>query len=407
MALIHSGFEIIPGAYLFSEVAARVKRFQQANPEREILRLGIGDVTRPLAPAIIQALHQAVDDMASAESFHGYGPDCGYDFLIDSIIENNYTAYGVRIQQDEILISDGSKSDCANIQELFSEDAVVAVTDPVYPVYVDSNAMAGRAGSFDGVWSNIVYLPCRAENGFMPPLPDRHVDLIYLCSPNNPTGSVMDKGELKKWVDYALENDSVILFDAAYRAYISSADLPRTIYEIPGADRCAIEFGSFSKNAGFTGTRCSWLVVPKALMGRKQDGSQVSLNELYRRRQSSKFNGTAYIIQRAAAAAYSPEGLKQTRAQVAGYMANAQLILETLEGMGMVCSGGTDSPYVWYKTPGGMDSWQYFDRLLNEVGIVGTPGAGFGPCGEGYFRLTAFGSPEDTKKAMDLIGKVL
>lgn len=393
--ITNTHFGEIPQSYLFSEVAQRVRNFESANPDAKVLRLGIGDVTRPLAPAIVEALHLAVDEQAVGESFQGYGPEAGYAFLREAIAAGEYGAIGVGIEADEIFVGDGSKSDSANIQELFAEHARVAVTDPVYPVYVDSNAMAGRLGTFDGErWTKLSYLRCDDTNGYRPPLPTSPVELIYLCSPNNPTGTTMSRQELESWVAYARETGAVILFDVAYRAFITGDDVPRSIYEIDGADEVAIEFGSFSKTAGFTGLRCSWTVVPKRL---RRDG--VSLNSMWLRRQSTKFNGTPYIVQRAAAAVYAPTGREQVQADVDYYLTNARLLLATLTATGIEAVGGEHSPYVWFRCPAGMDSWEFFDVLLEQAQIVGTPGVGFGPAGAGHFRLSAFNTAEATQEA--------
>ena len=401
MFKINENYLKLPGSYLFSTIAKKVKAFEEANPDRNIIRLGIGDVTLPLAPAIIEALHKAVDEMGVKETFRGYSPDQGYEFLRKAIVDCDYKTRGVDLEIDEIFISDGAKSDSANIQEIFGPDNKVAVCDPVYPVYVDSNAMAGRAGDYlpqkEG-WSRIIYMPCTMENDFVPEFPKETPDMIYLCYPNNPTGSTLTKEQLQKWVDYGLEIGAVILYDAAYEAYISEENIPHSIYECDGAKRCAIELRSFSKNAGFTGTRLAFTVVPKALRC-----GDVSLNGLWARRHGTKFNGAPYMIQRAGEAVYSPAGQEQTRAQIAYYMKNAGIIREGLTDAGYLCFGGVNAPYIWMKTPQGMTSWEFFDYLLNEAGVVGTPGSGFGPCGEGYFRLTAFGSLENTQKAMERI----
>ncbi len=369
--------------YLFADIAKKVQAFKAENPEAEVISLGIGDVTQPLCPAVVEALHKAADEMGQSATFRGYGPERGYDFLRNAIVENDYRARGIDIDADEVFVSDGAKSDTGNFQELLSEDCVVAVTDPVYPVYVDSNIMAGR---------RIVKLPCTAENGFVPAFPQEHVDVIYLCYPNNPTGTTLNKEQLKAWVDYALQHDALIFYDAAYEAFIQSKDVPHSIYEIPGAKECAVEFHSFSKTAGFTGVRCGYTIVPKTL--------PVPLNQLWSRRQCTKFNGTSYISQRAAEAIYTPEGKQQIRATISNYMQNAKLMRETLTQMGFTVYGGTDAPYIWVKTPKGMTSWEFFDWMLHSAHVVCTPGAGFGPSGEGYVRLTAFGTHENTEKAL-------
>lgn len=404
MAKINDNFQKLPGSYLFTETARRASAYAAANPEKKLIKLGIGDVTRPLVPSVIKALHDAVDEMGQKATFKGYGPDFGYDFLIDAIAKNDYAARGVDIGTDEIFISDGAKSDCANISDIFSLDNIVAVCDPVYPVYVDANAMAGRAGEFgsDGRWTNLVYMPCTAENGFAPQLPEKIPDIIYLCFPNNPTGAVASSDQLKQWVDYANKNGSVILFDSAYESYISDPSIPHTIYEIEGAKECAIEFRSYSKTAGFTGTRCSYTIVPKALIR-----GGVSLNWLWGRRQSTKFNGTPYVIQRAAAAIYTEQGKKETREVIDYYMNNARIIREGLAKAGFNVFGGVNAPYIWVKTPNGIGSWEFFDMLLNKANVITTPGAGFGPSGEGYIRLTAFGEKESAVEAVDRIIKNL
>ena len=408
MATINDNYLKLPGSYLFAEIARRVAAYKEANPDADIIRLGIGDVTQPLPQVCIEAMHKAVDDQAKAETFHGDGPEQGYSFLTEAIIKNNYTDRGIEIAPDEIFVSDGSKSDCGNIQEIFGTANKVAITDPVYPVYLDTNVMAGRTGTLqeDGHFEGVVYLPCTAENNFAPSLPTEKVDMIYLCCPNNPTGTTLSREELTKWVNYAKENESVILFDAAYAAYITEDDVPRSIYEIPGAKDVAIEFRSFSKTAGFTGTRCGYTIVPKTVTGRAADGSRVPFNKLWNRRHTTKFNGTAYIVQRGAAAIYTEEGQKQVKELVSYYMENARIIREGLKAIGIKAYGGVNAPYIWLKTPDNMSSWDFFDKLLHEVNIVGTPGAGFGPCGEGYFRLTAFGSRENTERAVARFAKL-
>ncbi len=400
MAKINGNFQKLPGSYLFTETARRASAYAAAHPDKKLIKLGIGDVTQPLVPSVIRALHEAVDEMGQKSTFKGYGPDFGYDFLINAIVKSDYEARGVKIGSDEVFISDGAKSDCANISDIFDINNIVAVCDPVYPVYVDTNAMAGRAGDFgsDGRWSNLVYMPCTEENSFTPAIPDKTPDIIYLCFPNNPTGAVATKEQLKEWVDYANKNGSVILFDSAYEAYISDPAIPHTIYEIEGAENCAIEFRSYSKTAGFTGTRCSYTVVPKALTR-----GGVSLNWLWGRRQSTKFNGTPYVIQRAAAAIYTEQGKKETRAVIDYYMNNARIIREGLTKVGLEVFGGVNAPYIWVKTPGGIGSWDFFDRLLEKANVVTTPGAGFGPSGEGYIRLTAFGDTESASEAVERI----
>jgi len=403
MALINENYLKLPGSYLFSEIAKRVDAYKAQNPEADIIKLGIGDVTKPLPEAVITSMHKAVDEMADEKTFRGYGPEPGYDFLIEKIIEFDYQTLGVNLDIDEVFVSDGSKSDTANIQEIFGLDNKIAVTDPVYPVYIDSNVMAGRSGSFgeDGKWTNMTYMPCTAENGFIPELSSEKADLIYLCFPNNPTGTTISKTELKKWVDYAKANQAIILYDAAYEAYIQEDDVAHSIYEIEGAKEVAIEFRSFSKNAGFTGTRCSYTVVPKAVLGYTTAGETTEINKLWNRRQATKFNGVPYIIQRGAEAVYTKEGQKQVKALIDYYMFNAKLIREGIKSTGIEVFGGINAPYIWLKTPKGMDSWSFFDKVLNDVNIVGTPGAGFGPSGEGYFRLTAFASRESTEEAIE------
>lgn len=402
---INENFLKIESSYLFSNIAKKVKAYSAANPEKEIIRLGIGDVTRPLAPACIEAMHKAVDEMANAETFQGYPPEYGQDFLLDAILENDYKARGIDLEKTEIFVSDGAKSDCGNIGDIFSLDNRVAVCDPVYPVYVDTNVMMGRAGDkTENGWSNIVYMPCTAENNFLPALPEGRVDIIYLCFPNNPTGMTATKAELQKWVDYANREGAVILFDSAYEAFITEEDVPHSIYELDGAKQCAIEFRSFSKTAGFTGVRCGYTVVPHDL---KFNGTE--LNAMWARRQATKFNGVSYITQCAAAACYTPEGKQQIRDIIAYYQKNAKTIYEGLRDCGFTVYGAKNSPYVWLKTPDNMKSWDFFDLLLEKIQVVGTPGEGFGPSGEGYFRLTAFGSAENTEKAVarikDYFGK--
>ena len=408
MAFINENYTKLPGSYLFSDIAKKVTEFKTAHPDANIIRLGIGDVTKPLPSAIIEALHKAVDEMADASTFRGYGPEQGYDFLVNTIVENDYKALGLDISSDEIFVSDGSKSDTGNIGDILGLDNIVAITDPVYPVYVDTNVMAGRAGDLqsNGKWSKIVYLPCTAENDFVPDLPKEKVDIVYLCYPNNPTGTTMTREQLKVWVDYALKNKVLILFDGAYEAFITEGDVPHSIYEIDGAKEVAIEFRSFSKTAGFTGTRCAYTIVPKALMGYTTSGEKVSLNKLWNRRHTTKFNGVPYIIQRAAEACYSVEGKKQVKDTVDYYLNNAKIIREALSAQGLQVVGGVNSPYIWVKAPNNMSSWQFFDYLLNELNIVGTPGVGFGPSGEGYLRLTAFGTLENTKEAVSRLKKI-
>ncbi len=405
MFKINDNYLKLPGSYLFSTIAKKVNAYKAEHPDRQVISLGIGDVTQPLAPAIIERLHTAVDEMADARTFKGYAPDLGYEFLRTAIVEQDYKARGVDIAADEIFISDGAKSDSANIQEIFSADNRIAVCDPVYPVYVDSNVMAGRTGTYDpetGLWSDVIYMPCRAENGFAPEFPQEEPDLIYLCFPNNPTGAMIDRTQLQEWVDYANRIGAVIIYDAAYEAYISEADVPHTIYECEGARTCAIELRSFSKNAGFTGTRLGFTVIPKDL----KSSEGVALHSLWARRHGTKFNGAPYIVQAAGAAVYTEEGRKQTEEQIAYYMKNAGIIKEALAELGYTVSGGVNAPYIWLKTPKEMTSWEFFDYLLENANVVGTPGSGFGPSGEGYFRLTAFGSYENTLTAVERIRNI-
>lgn len=405
MIKVNEDYLKLPGSYLFSTIAKKVAAFSEANPDKKIIRLGIGDVTQPLCPAVIKALHSAVDEMASAETFRGYAPDLGYAFLRDTIAEKVYKPLGADVAADEIFISDGAKSDSGNIQEIFGNDVKVAVCDPVYPVYVDTNVMAGRTGTYDettGLWSNVIYMPCTADNGFAPEFPETVPDLIYLCFPNNPTGATITKDQLQGWVDYAVKNKAVIIYDAAYEAYISEEGVPHSIYECEGARECAIEIRSFSKNAGFTGLRLGYTVIPKNL--KSEDGA--ALHSLWARRHGTKFNGAPYIVQRAGEAVYSEEGQRETREQIAYYMNNAKVIYEGLKSAGYSVSGGVNAPYIWLKTPDNMTSWEFFDHLLETANVVGTPGSGFGPSGEGYFRLTAFGSYENTVEAIKRIKEI-
>jgi LL-diaminopimelate aminotransferase len=408
MAVINENYLLLKSSYIFSEIAQRVTKFEEENPESEVIRMGIGDVTLPLPKAVVDRFQEAVEEMAHKQSFMGYGPEQGYSFLIEDIIKHDYHARGIDLTPDEVFVSDGAKCDTGNIQEIFGLDNTVAVTDPVYPVYVESNVMAGRTGPMaeDGRYQNLVYLPCTAENNFIPELPTQKVDLIYLCYPNNPTGTTLTRDQLKIWVDYARENQAVILFDAAYEAYITQDDIPHSIYEIEGARECAIEFKSYSKNAGFTGTRCAYTVVPKELVAYDKNGKEHDLNSLWNRRQTTKFNGVSYPVQKAAQAIYTPEGQKEIKENIDYYMANARVIREGLEEIGLEVFGGVNSPYIWVKTPKGMSSWEFFDLLLNEVQVVGTPGVGFGPSGEGYFRITAFNTLENTKEAVSRIGRL-
>lgn len=404
MYKINENYLKLPGSYLFSTIGKKVNEFTAANPEKKIIRLGIGDVTLPLAPAVIDRMHKAVDEMSSPETFKGYAPDLGYEFLREAIAVNDFKTRGVDIALDEIFISDGAKSDSGNIGDIFDIDNKIAVCDPVYPVYVDTNAMSGRTGEYIpelGKWSNVIYMPCTAETNFAPELPKERPDIIYLCFPNNPTGSTINKDELQKWVDYALKVGAVIIYDAAYEAYISEENVPHTIYECEGAKSCAIELRSFSKNAGFTGTRLGFTVIPKELKC-----GDVTLNSLWARRHGTKFNGAPYIIQAAGAAVYTEEGKKQTQEQIAYYMNNAKVIRDGLASAGYTVSGGVNAPYIWLKTPEKMTSWDFFDYLLQDANVVGTPGSGFGPSGEGYFRLTAFGSYENTVEAIERIKRL-
>ena len=401
MFKVNDNYLKLPGSYLFSTIGKKVKAFQAANPDKSIIRLGIGDVTQPLAPAIISALHSAVDEMADAATFKGYAPDLGYEFLRNAIAKNDYRDLGCEIAPDEIFVSDGAKCDSGNIQEIFSVDNKIAVCDPVYPVYVDTNVMAGRTGTYDAkteTWSDVIYMPCTADNHFAPELPKETPDIIYLCFPNNPTGATITKAQLQEWVDYANKVGAVIIYDAAYEAYISEEDVPHTIFECEGARTCAIELKSFSKNAGFTGTRLGYTVIPKDLKC-----GDVMLHSLWARRHGTKYNGAPYIVQKAGEAVYSPEGKEQLRAQVAYYMNNARVIKEGLRDAGYTVSGGVNAPYIWLKTPDHMTSWEFFDYLLERANVVGTPGSGFGPSGEGYFRLTAFGTYENTVAALERI----
>lgn len=404
MFQVNDNFQKLPGSYLFSNIAKKVAAYQQANPDKELIRLGIGDVTQPLAPAIIEALHKAVDEMGNAETFHGYAPDLGYEFLRNTIAKNDYADRGCDIAPDEIFVSDGAKCDSANIQELFAADTKIAVCDPVYPVYVDSNVMAGRTGVYDTnteTWSNVIYMPCTQENGFVPEFPKETPDVIYLCLPNNPTGTTITKPQLQEWVDYANKVGAIIIYDGAYEAYISETDVAHTIYECEGARTCAIEIKSFSKNAGFTGVRLGYTVVPKDL-----ERGGVALHGMWARRHGTKFNGAPYIIQRAGEAVYSEAGKAQLKEQVAYYMKNAATIKNGLQEAGFTVFGGVNAPYIWLKTPDKMTSWDFFDYLLENANVVGTPGSGFGPSGEGYFRLTAFGSYENTVAALERIKKL-
>lgn len=407
MALVNENFLKLPDNYLFSEIAKRVNAFKQSNPGKNIISLGIGDVTQPLPQASIDAMTKAVQEMSAPATFRGYGPEHGYGFLIDAIIKNDYHPRGMELTPAEVFISDGAKSDCGNIGDILSTENSVGVTDPVYPVYIDSNVMSGRAGNrVDGMWSNIIPMPCNAENGFKPHIPQKHIDIIYLCYPNNPTGVVLSRQELKAWVDYALDNKSLLLFDAAYEAYIQDEDIPHSIYEIPDAKKCAIEFRSFSKTAGFTGVRCGYTIVPQELTALTADGKTVSLNALWNRRQCTKFNGTSYITQRGAEAIYTADGKTQVKRLIDYYMSNARTMKTTLRSLGFDVHGGENAPYLWLKTPDGLTSWEFFDKMLREANVVVTPGVGFGASGEGFVRLTAFGHKENCVEALQRIERL-
>lgn len=406
MININENFLELQASYLFSDIARKVAEFQKNNPDKKVIKLGIGDVTRPIVPAVIEAMHKAVDEMGVLETFRGYGPEQGYEFLREKIVQNDYAKRGVKISADEVFVSDGAKCDCGNIGDILGIDNIVAITDPVYPVYLDTNVMAGRSGKYNketGMYENIVYIPATAENNFIPAFPEKVPDMIYLCFPNNPTGTTLSKTELAKWVKYAKENKSLILFDSAYEAFISEEDVPHTIYEIDGAKEVAIEFRSFSKTAGFTGIRCAYTVVPKELKGYTKSGEEIDLNQLWNRRHGTKFNGVSYPVQRAAEAIYTEEGQKQIKENISYYMNNAKIIKEGLQSAGYTVYGGVNAPYIWLKVPEGLTSWEFFDKLLIEANVVGTPGVGFGPSGEGYFRLTAFGTKENTIEAIERI----
>lgn len=408
MSYINENFLNLQESYLFSTIAKKVAKYVENNPNKNIIKLGIGDVTRPIVPACVEAMHKAIVQMGTANGFKGYGPEQGYEFLREAIVENDYRRRGIDIKKDEIFISDGAKCDCGNIVDIFSEDNKVAITDPVYPVYLDTNVMSGRSGKFDAKaskYENIIYLPITEENDFKPELPKEKVDMIYLCFPNNPTGTVLSKEELKKWVDYASKNNSIILYDSAYEAFITEKNIPHSIYEIEGAKDVAIEFKSFSKNAGFTGVRCAYVVIPKQLKGFSKDGKEYEINKLWNRRTCTKFNGVSYIVQRGAEATFSERGKEEIKENINYYMENAKIIKQGLEEAGFKVYGGVNSPYVWLKVPKNISSWEFFDKLLEEVNIVGTPGSGFGPSGEGYFRLTAFGTRENTIESMKRIKK--
>ena len=405
MALINEHYLKLSKNYLFADIAKKVNAFKVSHPKADVISLGIGDVTRPLCPAVIEAMHKAVDDMSVKERFHGYGPEQGYLFLREAIVKNDFLPRGIHLDPGEIFVNDGAKSDTGNIGELVRWDNSIGVTDPIYPVYIDSNVMCGRAGTLaDGKWSNVTYMPCSEANGFVPQIPDRRVDIIYLCYPNNPTGTVISKEELKKWVNYALKNDTLIFYDAAYEAYIQDDDIPHSIYEIKGAKKVAIEFHSYSKTAGFTGVRCGYTVVPKELTAVTLDGKQrVELNPMWDRRQCTKFNGTSYISQRAAEAIYTPEGKQQVKETIQYYMDNARMMRDTLLRLGFKVFGGENAPYLWVKTPDGTDSWKFFEQMLYGAQVVCTPGVGFGPSGEGFVRLTSFGNHEDCERALSRI----
>ena len=409
MALVNEHFLKLPNNYLFADIAKKVNAFKVSHPKAEVISLGIGDVTQPLCPAVIEAMHKAVDEMASKDTFRGYGPEQGYQFLRDAIVKNDFVARGIHLEASEIFVNDGAKSDTGNFQELVRWDNSIGVTDPIYPVYIDSNVMIGRAGELgdDGKWSNVTYMPCTAENNFTPALPDKRVDVIYLCYPNNPTGTVITRDELRKWVYYAIKNDALFFYDAAYEADIQDEDIPHSIYEIKGARKVAVEFHSFSKTAGFTGIRCGYTVVPKELTVATLKGERIPLNHLWNRRQCTKFNGTSYVSQRAAEAIYTPEGKAQVKATIDYYMNNARTMYNTLTDLGLEVYGGRNAPYIWVKTPNGMGSWKFFEQMLYEAHVVCTPGVGFGPSGEGYIRLTAFGEAEDCKEAMERLKKWL
>ncbi len=408
MALVNEHFLKLPNSYLFSDIAKKINTFKVTHPKDKVISLGIGDVTQPLPKAVIEAMHSAVDEMAVKDTFRGYGPEQGYSFLIDTIIKNDFTSKGIYLEPSEVFINDGAKSDTGNIGDILRHDNSIGVTDPIYPVYIDSNVMCGRAGTLeDGKWSNVTYIPCRSENNFIPELPEHRIDILYLCYPNNPTGTALSKQELKKWVNYALSNDTLILFDAAYEAYIQNSDIPHSIYEIKGAKKCAIEFRSFSKTAGFTGVRCGYTIVPKEVTAATLTGERIPLNRLWNRRQCTKFNGTSYITQRAAEAVYSPEGQAQVKEIIRYYMTNAHIMKTGLSEAGLEVYGGENAPYLWVKTPDGLSSWKFFERMLYEANVVATPGVGFGPSGEGYVRLTAFGDRDDCLEAIFRIKKWL
>lgn len=406
MIKINENFLDLQDSYLFSTIAKKVAKFQEENPDKKVIKLGIGDVTLPIAPACIKAMKDATDELSKKETFRGYGPEQGYEFLRAKIVEYDYKSNGIDISADEIFVSDGAKCDTGNIVDIFANDNKVAITDPVYPVYLDTNTMSGRAGKYDeksGMYEKIIYMPCTSENNFEPSFPSKVPDMIYLCFPNNPTGTVLTKNQLAKWVNYAKENKSIILFDSAYEAFITEQNVPHSIYEIDGAKEVAIEFRSFSKTAGFTGVRCGYTVIPKELVGYTKSGEKIELNKLWNRRQCTKFNGASYITQRGAEAIYSEDGQKQIKQNITYYQENAKIIKNGLEQAGYTVYGGINAPYIWLKLPEGVKSWDFFDKLLNKIAVVGTPGVGFGPSGEGYFRLTAFGNRENTIEAMERI----
>ena len=406
MFYINENFLNLQDSYLFSTIAKKVSEFQEKKPEKKVIKLGIGDVTRPIVPAVLEAMHKAVDELGIQQSFRGYGPEQGYEFLREKIAEFDYAKRGVKIDIDEIFVSDGAKCDCGNIGDILGFENKVAITDPVYPVYLDTNVMSGRSGKYNektGMFENIIYMPATSKNNFVPEFPEEVPDMIYLCLPNNPTGTTLTKEQLAKWVEYARKNKSLILFDSAYEAYISEENIPHTIYEIEGAKEVAIEFRSFSKTAGFTGVRCAYTIVPKELKGYTKNGEEVSLNSLWNRRHGTKFNGVSYPVQRGAEAIYSDDGQKQIKENISYYMNNAKIIKEGLQASGFTVYGGINAPYIWLKVPSNMTSWEFFDKLLNEANVVGTPGVGFGPSGEGYFRLTAFGTKENTIEAIERI----
>ncbi len=405
MAHINEDMLKLPGGYLFTEIARKVGAFKESHPQAEVISLGIGDVTQPLAPSVVKAMHSAVDEMSRGTTFRGYGPERGYEFLRHAIAENDFRARGIKIDEDEIFVNDGAKSDTGNFQELLGKDVKIGVSDPIYPVYVDSNAMGGRTGILgaDGRWSDVVYMPCTEDNDFVPELPSEHVDVIYLCYPNNPTGTTLTRSELKRWVEYAAKHDALIFYDSAYEAYIQSDDVPHSIYEIEGAREVAVEFRSFSKTAGFTGVRCGYTIVPKEVTATTKDGKRTALNPLWSRRQSTKFNGVSYVSQRAAEAIYTADGHAEIRKTIDYYMENARLMRATLQNLGYKVYGGKDAPYLWVRTPDGTTSWGFFNAMLQRAHVVCTPGVGFGPAGEGYVRLTAFGQHDSTEKALERI----